>query len=128
MYLPSSPTTPLRLSVLDQAPISDGSTAAEALRNTIDLARLADELGFHRYWVAEHHGSPMLAGASPEVLIGTTAATTTRIRVGSGGAWRPHDAQSRVAESFGICAGPCPNGASAAPGRPAVAAGLASRT
>ena len=57
----------LRLSVLDQSPISEGSTGAEALRNTLDLARLADALGYHRYWVAEHHGGPMLAGASPEV-------------------------------------------------------------
>ena len=55
----------MRLSVLDQSPISEGSTGADALRNTIDLARLADELGYHRYWVAEHHGGPMLAGAKP---------------------------------------------------------------
>ena len=54
-----------RLSVLDQSPISEGSTGAEALHNTLDLARLADELGYHRYWVAEHHGTPMLACAEP---------------------------------------------------------------
>ena len=60
----------LRLSVLDQAPIAEGSTGADALRNSVDLARLADELGYQRYWVAEHHGTPMLACASPEVLIG----------------------------------------------------------
>ena len=64
----------LRLSVLDQSPVSEGSTGADALRNTIDLARLADALGYHRYWVAEHHGGPMLAGPSPEVLIGPIAA------------------------------------------------------
>ena len=63
-------SAPLALSVLDQSPVSQGSTGADALRNTIDLARLADALGFHRYWVAEHHGGPMLAGPSPEVLIG----------------------------------------------------------
>ena len=55
----------LRLSVLDQSPIAEGSTGAQALRNTIDLARLTDALGYHRYWVAEHHGMPMLASAEP---------------------------------------------------------------
>ena len=57
----------MRLSVLDQSPVPEGLTGPDAMRNTIDLARLADELGFHRYWVAEHHGGPMLASASPEV-------------------------------------------------------------
>ena len=60
----------LRVSVLDQTPVAEGSTGAAALRNTIDLARFAESLGFHRYWVAEHHGSPMLAGPSPEVPVG----------------------------------------------------------
>ncbi len=60
----------LRLGVLDQSPIAQGSTGSDALANTLDLARLADELGYGRYWVAEHHGGPMLAGAAPEVLIG----------------------------------------------------------
>ena len=60
----------MRLSVLDQSPISAGSTGPDALANSIDLARLADDLGYHRYWVAEHHGGPMLAGPAPEVLIG----------------------------------------------------------
>ena len=66
-----------RLSVLDQSPIAEGSTGSDALRNTIDLARLADELGYHRYWVAEHHATPGLASASPEVLIGPIAAATS---------------------------------------------------
>ena len=65
-----------RLSVLDQSPISDGSTGADALRNTIDLARLADRLGYARYWLAEHHGTPMLACASPEVMIAATLSAT----------------------------------------------------
>ncbi len=64
----------MRLSVLDQSPIPEGSTGGDALRNTIDLARLCDSLGYHRYWVAEHHGGPSLAGPSPEVLIGPLAA------------------------------------------------------
>ncbi|MHB1837704.1 MAG: LLM class flavin-dependent oxidoreductase, partial [Solirubrobacteraceae bacterium] len=92
------------LSVLDQSPIAEGSTGAQALHDTIDLARLADELGYHRYWVAEHHGGPMLAGPSPEVLIGPVAAATESIRVGSGGVMLPHYSPLKVAESFTILA------------------------
>jgi len=95
----------MRLSVLDQSPISEGSTGADALRNTIDLAKLADELGYHRYWVAEHHGGPMLASASPEALIGPIAAATEGIRVGSGGVMLPHYSPLKVAETFTILAG-----------------------
>jgi luciferase family oxidoreductase group 1 len=95
----------LRLSVLDQSPIAAGSTGADALRNTLDLARLADELGYHRYWVAEHHGSPMLAGTSPEALIGTIAALTSRLRVGSGGVMLPHYSPFKVAETFSVLGG-----------------------
>jgi luciferase family oxidoreductase group 1 len=95
----------MRLSVLDQSPISAGSTGAEALRNTIDLAQLADRLGYRRYWVAEHHGGPMLAGPSPEVLIGPIAAATERIRVGSGGVMLPHYSPLKVAESFSLLSG-----------------------
>src|SRR5947209_18084803 len=94
----------MRLSVLDQSPISEGSTGADALRNTLDLARLADALGYHRYWVAEHHGGPMLASASPEALIGPIAAGTSRIRVGSGGVMLPHYSPFKVAETFTILA------------------------
>jgi luciferase family oxidoreductase group 1 len=92
------------LSVLDQSPIAEGSTGADALRNTIDLAQLADGLGYHRYWVAEHHGGPMLAGPSPEVLIGPIAAATEGLRVGSGGVMLPHYSPLKVAESFTILA------------------------
>ncbi len=97
-----------RLSVLDQSPVPEGSSGADALANTLDLARLADDLGYHRYWVAEHHGGPSLAGASPEVLIGPIAATTRRIRVGSGGVMLPHYSPLKVAESFSILAGLTP--------------------
>ncbi|HTU31031.1 MAG TPA: LLM class flavin-dependent oxidoreductase [Solirubrobacteraceae bacterium] len=93
------------LSVLDQSPISEGSTGADALRNTIDLARLTDELGYHRYWVAEHHGGPMLAGPSPEALIGPIASATEGIRVGSGGVMLPHYSPLKVAETFTVLAG-----------------------
>src|SRR5229473_5452095 len=94
----------MRLSVLDQSPIAEGSTGVDALRNTLDLARLTDSLGYHRYWVAEHHGGPMLAGGSPEALIGPIAAATTRIRVGSGGVMLPHYSPLKVAETFGMLA------------------------
>src|ERR1700753_3084670 len=92
------------LSVLDQSPISEGSSGAQALRNTIDLAQLTDRLGYHRYWVAEHHGGPMLAGPSPEVLLRAIASATDEIRVGSGGVMLPHYSPLKVAESFTILA------------------------
>jgi luciferase family oxidoreductase group 1 len=94
----------MRLSVLDQSPVAEGSTGADALRNTLDLACLADQLGYHRYWVAEHHGGPMLASASPEALIGPIAAATAGIRVGSGGVMLPHYSPFKVAETFTILA------------------------
>jgi len=100
-----TPAARLRLSVLDQSPISEGSSGAQALANTLDLARLADELGYHRYWVAEHHGTPMLAGASPEVLVGPIAATTSSLRVGSGGVMLPHYSPWKVAETFSVLSG-----------------------
>src|ERR1700684_310733 len=87
-------------SVLGQVPISGGSPAARPLRTTIELATLADQLGYHRYWVAEHHGGPMLAGPSPEALIGPIAAATERICVGSGGVMLPHYSPLEVAETF----------------------------
>jgi luciferase family oxidoreductase group 1 len=101
----ASASAPFRLSVLDQSPISQGSSGAQALANTLDLARLADRLGYHRYWVAEHHGGPMLAGPSPEALIGPIAAATERIRVGSGGVMLPHYSPLKVAETFSVLAG-----------------------
>ena len=100
---------PLRVSVLDQTPVPEGSTGADALRNTIDLARLTESLGFHRYWVAEHHGSPMLAGPSPEVLISAIASATARVRVGSGGVMLPHYSALKVAENFSVLAGLFPD-------------------
>ncbi|MDX6314231.1 MAG: hypothetical protein QOF44_3695 [Streptomyces sp.] len=75
---------PVPLSVLDLVPVSSGSTAAQALRNTVDLARRAEEFGYHRYWVAEHHLNPGVAGTSPALVISLVAAATERIRVGRG--------------------------------------------
>lgn len=93
------------LSVLDQSPISQGSTGGDALRNSVDLARHAEQLGYTRYWVAEHHATPMLACASPEVLISAIGAATTRIRVGSGGVMLPHYSPLKVAENFSMLSG-----------------------
>jgi luciferase family oxidoreductase group 1 len=99
----------MRLSVLDQSPIAEGSTGPHALRNTIDLAQLADQLGYTRYWVAEHHGGLMLAGPSPEALIGPIASGTSRIRVGSGGVMLPHYSPFKVAETFSLLSGLFPS-------------------
>ncbi len=93
------------LSVLDQAPISEGQTAASALHRTLDLAQLADELGYTRYWVAEHHATPALACAAPEILIEAIASRTQRLRVGSGGVMLPHYSPLKVAETFSMLAG-----------------------
>ena len=101
----SGATPALRLSVLDQSPIPEGSTAGDALRNSLDLARLADQLGYARYWLAEHHGTPGLACASPEVMIGPIAEATSSIRVGTGGIMLPHYSPLKVAETFGMLAG-----------------------
>lgn len=88
------------LSVLDLAPVPEGTSASEAIRRTVDLARLADEGGYERYWFAEHHGMPSVASAAPEILIGHIAAATRRIRVGSGGIMLPNHAPLKVAETF----------------------------
>src|ERR1700687_100283 len=109
----------MRLSVLDQSPIAEGSAPAQALRNSVDLVRLADRLGYHRYWVAEHHGTPMLACASPEALIGPIAASTSRIRVGSGGVMLPHYSSVKVAETFSMLSGLFPSRIDLAVGRAA---------
>jgi luciferase family oxidoreductase group 1 len=93
------------LSVLDQSPIAEGSTPAQALHNTLDLAELVDALGYHRYWVAEHHATPALACAAPEILIGAIAPRTQRIRVGSGGVMLPHYSPLKVAETFSSLSG-----------------------
>ncbi|MFN8022075.1 MAG: LLM class flavin-dependent oxidoreductase [Acidimicrobiales bacterium] len=90
------------LSILDLAPVSTGSTPADALRSSLDLARLADELGFGRYWVAEHHNMPGIASSSPAVLIAHIAQVTDRIKVGSGGVMLPNHSSLAIAEQFGM--------------------------
>lgn len=90
------------LSVLDLSPIVSGSTAAQALRNTLDLGRLADRLGYTRYWLAEHHNLPGVASSSPEIMIGHVASVTEHIRVGAGGIMLPNHAPLKVVEIFKV--------------------------
>ena len=92
----------MRLSVLDQSPIGAGRTPADAITDTLALARACDALGYHRYWLAEHHSSDGLAGTAPEVLIARVAAETTHLRVGSGGVMLPHYSALKVAEQFRV--------------------------
>lgn len=90
--------------MLDTSPIAAGSSARQALHNTVDLAILADELGYHRYWVPEHHGMRGVAGTAPAVLVGRLADATSRIRVGAGGVLLPNHPPLVVAEQFGTLA------------------------
>ncbi len=90
----------IKLSVLDQSPVSEGFTPADALRNTIELARLADRLGYERYWIAEHHAIVTLASPAPEILLARIGAETSAIRIGSGGVLLPHYSPLKVAENF----------------------------
>lgn len=109
----------LRLSVLDQSPLSQGMSVGDALRNSIDLARSVDARGFTRYWVAEHHGTVMLAGTSPEILIGPIAAATANLRVGSGGVMLPHYSPLKVVETFRLLSAMSPGRIDLAVGRAA---------
>ncbi|OON66964.1 LLM class flavin-dependent oxidoreductase [Hymenobacter sp. CRA2] len=93
-------TPPLRLSVLDQSPVRPGATPRQAILETVQLAQLADRLGYTRFWVSEHHNTQFLAGTTPEVLIAHLAGQTERIRVGSGGVMLPHYSALKVAENF----------------------------
>jgi len=90
------------LSILDLSPVSAGSTGAQAIRNSLDLARLADTLGFTRYWVAEHHNMPSIASSAPDIMIGQIAAITKNMRIGSGGVMLPNHAPLMVAERFKV--------------------------
>jgi luciferase family oxidoreductase group 1 len=90
------------LSVLDVSPVSSGSNGTQALRNTLELARLADRLGYERYWLAEHHNLPTIASSAPEIMIGEVANVTERIRVGAGGIMLPNHAPLKVAETFRV--------------------------
>ena len=91
----------VRHSVLDLSPIPEGGSAAQAFRNTVDLARHAEDWGYHRYWLAEHHNMPGIASAATSVVIGHVAGATNRIRVGAGGIMLPNHAPLIIAEQFG---------------------------
>lgn len=93
---------PLDLSILDQSTVASGRTPPEAIRETLALAKLADEWGYRRYWLAEHHNSASHAGTAPEILISAIAAITRRIRVGSAGVMLPHYSALKVAEQFKV--------------------------
>ena len=90
------------LSVLDLSPVTTATPGSAALRNSLDLARLADRLGYKRYWVAEHHNLANIASSAPEIMIGQIAAVTSHLRVGSGGVMLPNHAPLMVAERFKV--------------------------
>ena len=92
----------MKLSVLDQSPVREGSSARQAFQDTLTLARSTEEMGYNRYWVAEHHNAHCLAGSSPEVLLGAIGAATENIRIGSGGVMLPYYSAFKVAESFSV--------------------------
>ncbi len=94
--------TPLKLSVLDQSPAKHEASQDQAIRESLALARHCEALGYHRYWVSEHHNSASIVGTAPEVLMAAIAATTQRIRVGSAGVMLPHYATLKVAEQFRV--------------------------
>ncbi|RJT47076.1 MsnO8 family LLM class oxidoreductase [Rahnella woolbedingensis] len=98
-----------RLSLLDQSPINEGQTAAQALEATLNFAQKAEALGYHRLWVSEHHDTDRLAGSSPEVLIAWLLARTSRLRIGSGGVMLQHYSPYKVAENFHLLASLAPD-------------------
>lgn len=100
--------TPRPLSILDLVPLADGMASAEALAHSLDLARLADRLGYARVWYAEHHGMPAIASASPELMIARAAMVTSRVRLGAGGVMLPNHSPLRVAESYRLLEAMCP--------------------
>jgi len=90
----------MRLSVLEQSTLSEGSSASEAIANTVSLAREIDRLGYSRIWLSEHHNLSILQGSTPEVLLASIGAQTTRIRLGSGGVMLPNHSAYHIAENF----------------------------
>src|SRR6202453_4767908 len=90
----------LRLSVLDQSPVPEGSLPGQALQNSIELAKLVDGLGYQRFWMSEHHSMDLLACTAPEIMLARVGAETSRIRLGSGGIMLPHYTPFKVAETF----------------------------
>ena len=104
----SNPDRSFKLSVLDQSPKSAEMSVADALRASLQLAKAAERLGYHRYWAAEHHASPALACTSPEILLAAAAQVTSTIRLGSGGIMLPHYSPLKVAQNFRMLDGLAP--------------------
>ena len=98
----------MKLSVLDQSPAALGKSQHLAIRESIELAKHCDQLGYHRYWVSEHHNSDSIVGTAPEILMAAIAATTARIRIGSAGVMLPHYSALKVAEQFRVLEGIAP--------------------
>jgi len=98
----SYPPSPLKLSALDQSPIRSGGSAVDSLNESVELAQTCENAGYHRYWLAEHHGTPALAGPAPEIMIARIAAATERMRIGSGGVMLGHYSPLKVAETFSL--------------------------
>ncbi|MEU0690773.1 LLM class flavin-dependent oxidoreductase [Streptomyces uncialis] len=125
-------TAPVPLSVLDLVTVGAGHTATEALRTSVELARLAERRGFHRYWVAEHHSMPGVASSSPAVILAHLAAHTARVRLGSGGVMLPNHAPLVIAEQFGTLEAMAPGridlGLGRAPGTDGATAAALRRT
>ena len=125
-------TAPVPLSVLDLATVGAGSTATDALRTSVALAKLTESRGFHRYWVAEHHSMPGVASSSPAVILAHLAAHTDRIRLGSGGVMLPNHAPLVIAEQFGTLEAMAPGridlGLGRAPGTDGATAAALRRT
>jgi len=128
MPVDSKPASKLRLSLLDQSPVAAGSTPAQALQNSVDLARHVDALGYTRFWMSEHHAMDTLACTAPEVMLARIGAETSRIRIGSGGIMLPHYTPLKVAECFRMLHALYPNrvdlGIGRAPGGPVEALAL----
>ncbi|MEV3861355.1 LLM class flavin-dependent oxidoreductase [Streptomyces sp. NPDC050095] len=125
-------TAPTPLSVLDLVTVGAGRTATQALRTSVDIARMAERRGFHRYWVAEHHSMPGVASSSPAVILAHLAAHTDRIRLGSGGVMLPNHAPLVIAEQFGTLEAMAPGridlGLGRAPGTDGATAAALRRT
>src|SRR5260370_22338730 len=98
----------MNLSITAQSPVPAGFTTADAFRNTIELARLCDRLGYERYWIAEHHATGAFASPAPEIMIARVAAETSHIRVGSGGVMLPPSRPMKVADPFRVPHAPYP--------------------
>ncbi|MCY0963830.1 MsnO8 family LLM class oxidoreductase [Parathalassolituus penaei] len=117
----------IRLSVVDQSPVHGSHSKQQAPHLTLELARLCDELGYHRYWVAEHHDSQHFANPCPEIMVGAVAAVTRRMRIGSGGVMLSHYSPYKVAECFRMLATLYPDRIDLGVGRAPGGTGLASR-